>query len=57
MSGSIGSTLAVSLNPFVGGFDWWGFIGLTLVIAIVAIVTSLLVWAVELLDRIAAAAT
>lgn len=46
MFGFTGSTLAVSVNPFVNGFDWWGFILMGLAIALVAVVFGLIAWPV-----------
>lgn len=43
MFGFTGSTLAVSLNPFVGGFDWWGWFWMGLTLALVALAVSTIV--------------
>jgi hypothetical protein len=43
MTGFTGSTLAISVNPFVNGFDWWGWLQMGLAIYIVALVASLVI--------------
>lgn len=43
MFGFTGSTLAVSINPFINGFDWWGWLLMGAALVAVALIGALIV--------------